>query len=149
MRIAAILSLPLLAAGCMPRSMQVPEQFVPVPEHRLGDFTQRAVSADGVIVGLQVRPNPPQGTLAFWSQATQNELAGRGYKLVKAEDVKSAAALPGKLLTFSAERSGVAHTYLVGVFVAGKDILLPQAGGKSDAVEPRLPAIRQAILSVR
>ncbi len=40
-------------------------------------------------------------------------------------------------------------TYLLAVYVDGRDVLLAEAGGKAEAVESQLPAIRQCLLSAR
>ena len=110
----------------------------------------RAVSADGVAVGLRTVENPKDGTLAFWSQAIEGEMTGaRGYKLEKAEDIAAAGGAPGRLLTFTAQRSGADFTYLLAVYVSGRQVLIAEAGGRSERVAEKIEPIRKSLLSVR
>ncbi len=55
----------------------------------------------------------------------------------------------GKLLTCTANRSGAEFTYIVAVYVMGGQVLVAEAGGKSETVAPRLGDIRKAMASLR
>ena len=138
-------------AGCQPHSLRVPADFVPVDREGWDPYDVRAVSADGCAVGLKSEPNPKKATLEFWSEAVTNELTeGQGYRLVgKAEPVTSETGVAGRLLTFTIETSGVPFTYLVALFVQPDVILIAQAGGKTEALKPKLDAIRKALLSAK
>jgi hypothetical protein len=136
------------AAGCQP-AMVLPDGFVPV-EEQPGLHQMRAVSADGVVLALRSHENPKRGTLAFWSEAIKNELvSAKGYKLVREEPVRSQVGRHGVLLTFTTEQKGTPFTYMTAVFVTGGQVLLAEAGGKADAVKPKLKAITKALLSAR
>ena len=150
-----VLTIGLLAAvgalGCEPL-MKAPEGFVAVTPGGpyIAPYRYRAVSADGVVVGLRTVDNPKDGTLTFWSQAVEGEMTGpKGYKLDKAEDVPSAKGAPARLLTFSTQRSGVDFTYLLAVTVSGRQVRIAEAGGRSDRVQPRIEPIRKALLDIR
>ena len=135
--------------GCM-HTMNLPPNFVPVNKADMGDYAVRGVSVDGVVVALRSETNPERGTLDFWSQAITNQMTvSQGYKLDSSDDVASASGAPGRLLTFSTEKQGTAFAYLLAVFVQGNDILLAEAGGKADAVQPRLADIRKSLLSAK
>jgi hypothetical protein len=136
-------------AGCMLHSMDLPPDFVSVDKGYLGPYVVRAVAADGVMVALRVEPNPERGTLAFWTEAITNQMAGQGYKAAKCEDVTAATGEAGRLLTFSVQKQGVAFSYILAVFVKGNDILIAEAGGKAATVEPKLAEIKKALLTAK
>lgn len=136
-----------LASGC--HNMDTPANFVSVDRSDLGDYKIKTISADGVVVGLKTRPNPKNGTLEFWSEAISNELIGRGYKLIKSEDVTNSAGTPGKLMEFQTFDRGTTFGYLLAVYVTDMDVLLAEAGGKDQSLKKRSEAIRKSILSAR
>ncbi|HUU58558.1 MAG TPA: hypothetical protein VMZ50_03355 [Phycisphaerae bacterium] len=152
MKCAAILPVVLtafLAAGCVP-AMELPGSFIEVSEADRGMYDLRAVSADGAVLAVRRQDNPQKGTLEFWTEAVKNELTtGPGYKLLKTEPVTSTSGVPGQLLTFAAEKRGVDYTYLVGLYVGSRGILVAEAGGKAEAVKARLDEIKKAMLTVR
>ena len=138
------------ATGCNLRTLSLPPDFIKVDKSEQGAYAVRGVSADGVVVGLRSEPNPEGGTLGFWTAAVTNQMVtDRGYKPAGAEDVKSEAGTPGRLLTFSAERQGTAFTYLVAVYLQGADILIAEGGGKAELVEAKRADIRKSLLSAR
>ena len=146
--IAAALALGALA-GCSP-GIQWPPGFVEVGKENLGPYAQRAVSADGVVVALRTEPNPKNAAADFWATAIRDELVSRrGYALAKEEPLTSADGAPGRLLTFTAQRSGVEFTYLTAVYVRGQQVLLAEAGGKSQTVAPKADELRKSLASVR
>jgi hypothetical protein len=151
-RIALILVLAGVVnmAGCMMRTLTLPNNFIRVDKAWQGDFALRGVSADGVVVGLRSEVNPEGGTLDFWTEAIGDQMTkGRGYKATGSEAVTSAGGTGGRLLSFSEERQGVVYTYLVAVYVQGPDILVAEAGGKAEAVAAHQDEIHKALLSVR
>jgi hypothetical protein len=137
-------------AGCFVRTMNLPADFVKVEETYPGPYAVRAISADGVMVALRSEKNPQNGTLAFWTEAVANQMvSARGYQAAGNEDVTSVANVPGRLLTFTAQKRGVGFTYVLAVFVQGADILIGEAGGRTDAVQPKLAEIKKALVSAR
>jgi ABC-type sugar transport system substrate-binding protein len=130
--------------------MQMPSGFVEVEANQRGPYIQRAVSADGVVIALRSETNPKDATLDFWVTAIRDELVNRrGYTLAKEEPVEAANGAKGKLLTCTANRSGAEFTYLAAVYVMGGQVLVAEAGGKSDNVVDRLDDIRKAMASLR
>jgi len=152
MRCAGLVVLLLCACvlcGCA-GTMTLPANFVPVEKDQLGPYLVRGISADGVVIALRCETNPKEGTLDFWVNAVTNQLAGAaGYKLEKSDALTSDAGVPGKLLTFSAQIEGAPFTYLAAVFVKGSTILVAEAGGKTDAVAPKMEEIRKAFLTAK
>ncbi len=135
-------------AGCGP-TIEMPDGFVEVGDDQRGSYDVRGVSADGVVVAVRTQGNEQNGSLAFWAKSIENEMAGRGYKLDAAEDIISAAGVAGRKFTFTADRAGMAYTYLLGLYVRDRDIVIAEAGGKADAVAPLTEGINKAIRSVR
>ena len=135
--------------GCA-HTMDMPEGFVPVDDMESGAYAVRGVSADGMVVALKVREIPKESSLGFWTTAVTNELVdARGYVPGKTEDVTSASGVAGRLLSFTTEQKGVAFTYMVVLLPNGRKLLLAEAGGKSNIVNPKKDAILKALLSAK
>lgn len=147
MRLGLILLSFLVLAGC--HSMQAPADFVQADSLQRSGYVTKAVSADGVVVGLRAQSNSPYGSLEFWSAALAKDLQGRCYSPVKSEEVKSCAGRPGRLMEFSVCDRGAPFSYLVAVFMDDREVLLAEAGGPSPAVEKNRDAIRASLLSTR
>ena len=136
-----------LAGGCG-HAIDTPDGFVTVDQ--VGEFDTRAVSADGVVIGLRIQDNPEDGTLEFWSTAIQNEITDRrGYELIDTEAVTNEAGTPGTLMTFDAKRETLEMAYMLAVFVDKGDVVIAEAGGPADAFVPHQDAIRAALLTAR
>jgi len=148
MRHASILiGLVLLAGGCE-HTFDAPDGFVMVEPS--GGYLARAVSADGVVIGLRAEPNPAEGTLAFWSEAIGNELTDRrGYKLIDTTDVESTGGLAGTLMDFATKQELVEMRYMTAVFVTNAEVLVAEAGGKADAFAAKLDDVKAALLTAR
>ena len=147
---ATILAVLAAAAGCGP-TMDLPDGFVRAHKPGLFGYALRGVSADGVVAGVRDSyENPANGTLSFWATAIRNELIrSRGYVPVADEAVKSDTGVCGRLMTFGAERSGAAFTYVVAVYVTGRQVHVAEAGGRAEAVGPKTASLKTALLSVR
>jgi hypothetical protein len=139
----------LMLVGCKTAQMTPPAGFVAVDEVRRGNYDYRAVSADGVVVAVRTEENSRGGDLEFWAKATLNQLQQQGYKLVNDEGVTSAAGTKGMLLEFTQKRSGTDYAYIVAVFVRPDRVIVPEAGGKSEMVEPVRPEVVKSLLSAR
>jgi len=138
------------AAGCAAHTMTLPANFVPFDKPGAGPYIVRGVSADGVVAGLRTQENRKEATLDFWAEAVKNELVeGRGYKFQAAEDIRAAGGQAGRLLSFTSESSGVDFTYLVALYVLPDTIILAEAGGKTDALKPKLADIKKALATVK
>ena len=148
-----ITNLLLVASAFIPACtarMELPANFVRLEASDRGPYDVRGVSADGVVVALRHYPNPKGGSLEFWAEAVRNELTGgRGYSLEDTEEVKSASGVHGRMMTFAARRRGAAGEYITAVFVTRSKVLVAEAGGKKEALEPRLAEVRKSLLSVR
>lgn len=149
-RYAIVFALSTVAAalgGC--HGMDVPADFVAMDRTALEGYEARAVSADGVVIALRTENNAKNGTLDFWASAVRNELvSARGYALAKEEPIDGAAGA-GKCMIFTASRSGAEFTYIIAIFLRYDTILIAEAGGKTDAVTPKMGTILTALRSVR
>ena len=107
------------------------------------------------VTATMARMQPAQtthsaGTLEFWSRAVANELTtNKGYQLASTEDATGTDGRKCKFMTFNYSLRGNSMTYLLAVYADGREVLLAEAGGKSDLVQKQLPAIRQSLLSAR
>ena len=137
-----------MLGGCS-HSMQLPEMFVKVEQPGMGPYEFRAVAPDGVVLALRVQKNSQGGSLAYWAEAIRNELTGRGYKLANSESITGDSGRAGQLLSFTADKSGKEFTFLIAAYVQGGEILIAEAGGKTEAMKPRAEPIRKALLSAR
>ena len=151
--LSTVLAALAVIGGCG-MQMDMPENFVTVDNLNLGSYEVRGVSADGLVLAARREENADNGTLAFWSQAVKRELASRNYTLADSEDVESAGALTGKLMTFSTNRGGRPFTYMTAVFVKNDllndgEVFVAEAGGEASVLKPRKDEIRNAMLTIR
>jgi len=100
-------------------------------------------------VGVRRQPNSDGGTLNFWSQAMTNELVSQGYKHARTEDIRSSAGAPGKAIEFTTDQRGTNFTYLLAVYVNSREVIIGEAGGKTEDFNKRAEQIRQSLASVR
>ena len=152
MKRATIITTVLAATGLVGcrATMDLPASFVDAGEENRGIYDLRAVSADGAVIATRRQENPQKGTLEFWAEAMKNEMTtARGYALTTSEPITFAGGAPGRLLAFAATRRGVRYTYLLAVYKKCRDILIAEAGGKSDVMAARAEEIRKALLTVR
>ena len=151
MKLAAMVMLLacLVTAGCSP-ALDLPAGFVEVDRENLGPYAQRAVSGDGVVIAIRSEPNPRNAALDFWVTAVSDELVNRrGYAPARQEALSASDGTPGRLLVFTAQRSGAEFTYMTAIYVKGSRVLLAEAGGKTQAVAPKAEAIRKGLTSLR
>ena len=131
-------------------TLNLPEGFVEVEAHRRGRFEQRAVAADGTVIGLRRQNNPENGSLKFWDAAIKRELTeGRGYRIEAEEEVKSDAGKTGRLMEFTTESLGKEAAYGVALFVTDGQVLVAEAGGSAEAMKSRADEIRKCLLTAR
>lgn len=149
--LAAVLA--LAAASCTP-TFATPKGFVEL--ERSGGYDQRATTADGLVLAGRKIENDPEGDLAFWSQAIENQMRLRGgYALLEKHKVSTAAGREGEELRFGHDEGNRPHLYYVALFVTPgtfwKDgtIYLIEAGGPKALVEKNAAAIEWAISHAR
>jgi hypothetical protein len=146
--IATIVSLAALAACGPSFHHPTPKEFVELEDQRRYDY--RAVSADGMVLAVRELEHEPEGDLAFWSKAIENQMRKRaGYALLSVKDVKTDSGLAGKQMRFGHDRSQKPHLYYLTVFVTDKHIYLLEAGGSKEQMTQRDQALATAIAGFR
>ena len=143
---AAVAVAVLCLSGCrtMPPKSGIPAGYVSVPTS--GDEVQKAVAPSGNRLVVKRHPNPPEGTLAFWREAVNNELTeGRGYEPLESGAVKDAAGREGWEMLYRVSRPEGEYLYLVTVRMAGGSVFVAEAGGREEALRPDLDALRASM----
>jgi len=146
----------LLALGafaCTP-TFATPKGFVELDES--GTYDQRATTPDGLVLAGREIDNDPEGDLAFWSRAVENQMRMRGgYALLEKHKVKTVSGYEGEELRFGHDEGIEPHVYRVALFVTHGNlwrdgtIYLIEAGGPRELVEKNTQAIDWAIAHAR
>ncbi|HEX6767594.1 MAG TPA: serine/threonine protein kinase [Polyangiaceae bacterium] len=149
--LAALLALGAFA--CTP-TFATPKGFVELDEN--GTYDQRATTADGLVLAGRKIENDPEGDLAFWSHAVENQMRMRGgYALLEKRKVKTAGGFEGEELRFGHDEGNKPHLYYVALFVTKGNALrdgtiyLIEAGGPKELVEKNTASIDWAIEHAR
>jgi len=151
MKIAMVILAATAAAGC---AVPMPAGYVEVPEAL--DYEWRGISAEGVVIGLRIRDNEPEGTIDFWSTVMRRELEGqRGYTMTGSKDVP-AGTLTGSALHFTVP-GAIPKAYWIALFsTRGRFLVFTwptittfEIGGPREAVEKDLPALKAFLLKLK
>ena len=121
-----------------------PDGFAPYA--RPGRF--QAISPDGVVYRVRSSRHKPRADLSFWREAVAERMVAAGYSLVEERSIEPAAGPPGALFHFSAANGERDLTYLLGVFV-GSRIVLVEAVGDAEDTRGHLPALTGAMEKLR
>lgn len=121
----------LLASACgRPFVPPTPGSFTELKD-QVG-FDYRAVSADGVVLGVQAHPNDPKVDLAFAERAFEQQMQAGGYALLEKRDVKSGNGLTGKQFRLGHDEANNPHLYYVTLFVTDEYVYVLEAGGTKE-----------------
>jgi hypothetical protein len=121
----------LLASACgRPFVPSTPGSFTELKDQ--AGFDYRAVSADGVVLGVQAHPNDPKVDLAFAERAFEQQMQAGGYALLEKRDVKSGDGLVGKQFRLGHDESNNPHLYYVTLFVTDEYVYVLEAGGTKE-----------------
>lgn len=120
---------------------------VPTPEgfaawKKRGRF--QAVSPDDVVMRVRSAKNKPYAALTYWQEALRNRMKDAGYTIVSESNV-SASGVPGVVLELGAANGEQDQTYLIGLFVDGRHLLIVEATGETTRFRARRDAIMAAI----
>jgi hypothetical protein len=105
----------------------------------------KAASPDGVVYRVRAVKHKPAAGLAFWVEALATRMEAAGYVALRDEPVTAATPGDGALMEFTAPLGPDDATYLVGVFVRGRRLVLVEAAGEVATFEARRPAVIEAI----
>ena len=143
-----VLSIALLVGACTGSAhLTTPPGFAQLESG--DDYTYRATTAQGVVVGTRVEPNEPHGNLDFWAEAIDMRLQREGYHLDVSKPVTAVSGLAGKQLRYSRAESGRTVRYLLTVYTTDKRLYLVEAAGDAKSFDPLLASVEQASLSLR
>jgi hypothetical protein len=149
--IAALFALGAFA--CTP-TFATPKGFVDLDQG--GTYDQRATTADGLVLAGREIENDPEGDLAFWAHAVENQMRMRGaYALLSKRNVKTFEGHEGVELRFGHDEGNKPHLYTVALYVTQGNfwcdgtIYLIEAGGPKELVEKNQPSIDWAIRHAR
>ena len=143
--VVAALALALAACGGTASHLAAPANFLELGEPG-ESYSQRATSAEGVVLAVREVDNDPYGPLAFWVEAIKRRMRTvRGYALVEEKDVRAATGEAGKQLRFGHDEAGGPYHFWLTVFVTDDHVFVLEAGGKKDVFEAAQPQIERAI----
>ena len=152
MKAIAILSIPLLLlAGCAGGRLETPAGYQELADVRPLDY--KAVSAEGCAIHVRSCENPKDAKLEFVAAACRNHLTrAKGYRLEEETEVTSKGGLKGQQMLFSHEAAGVQRLYLLTCFArggVGGRLIFVEAGGEKERFQKDLPAVREAVLTLK
>jgi hypothetical protein len=141
----SFIALAALASACGASFRQAtPDGFVELEDQRRYDY--RAVTADGLVLGVREIEHKPAGQIDFWVGAIGNHMRERGgYALLEVVEVKNAQGLSGKQLRFGHDEGSRPHLYHVTLFVTDEKIYLLEAGGSAELVKRHAAQLDQAV----
>jgi hypothetical protein len=118
-------------------------------DHQGPDYDYRAMTPEGVIMGIRVVDTDGRGDVDFWTRATSLRMRQlNGYALLASKDVKSKDGTPGRELDFGHDERGKTYLYNVRIFVAQKRLFVIESGGPREEVEKYEPSLAQMEASV-
>ncbi len=133
----------LVAVGCGP-TLDTPGGFARVD----GRHDLRIASPEGVALSVNVyRNRRPRGDLTFWSGALHARLRSE-YTVVERLPITSDSGVDGVQIRARALRNGRPHQYWTAIFVAGRNVILVEAGGDDAFFAPQEETIEAAMRSV-
>lgn len=125
-RLASVLLVLGLLASCARIRMDTPQGFAPLDPKG----AWRALSPEGVRVEAHWVKNDLDMTLDFWVETLEHQLSRQGYAPLGEPATFLAGERTGALLEWSLPLGDETWTYLTGIVVAGKRVLLIQAAGE-------------------
>jgi len=139
----------LAACGGTASHLTAPTNFLELEEPG-ESYSQRATSAEGVVMAVREVDNDPYGPLAFWVEAIKRRMRTvRGYALLEEKDVRAASGEAGKQLRFGHDESGGPYHFWLTIFVTEGHVFVLEAGGKKDVFEAAQPQVERAIAAYR
>ncbi len=117
-------------AGCgRPFDIKTPPGFVEL-ENQEPDFAYRALSPEGVVVGVRVMSLDNQGDLDFWARAVTLRMRQlNGYALLESVPVASRDGTKGTELRFGHDEGGKPYLYRIRLFLAQGRLFVVETGG--------------------
>ena len=139
----------LTAAACTRAAhLQTPAGFAELGDQHAYDY--RATTAQGVVVAVRTEKNSLHAPADFWTQAIDARLRQGGYVAESAKDVIAPSGLVGKQVRYTREAEDRrTYAYWLTVFATKEHVYVVEAGGDKELFEPAMPALEQAVASLR
>ena len=143
-RAVVLIVFAVLALAACRSTMDLPSGYVTIPPEDGAESS--AVSPAGNRIVVRLHDNPPEGTLEFWRDAVKAELVdGKGYDVVKSSVVTGSDGDDIWEFLFEIRRTEGEYLYLVLIRVDGSHVIVTEAGGRAEAMEKDVEALRQAL----
>ena len=104
----------------------------------------QAVSADDVIYRVRSVKNKPAADLGFWREALRTRQTEAGYRVVSDGKIES-DGVEGYLIEMSGAMGARDQSYLVGIYVVGRRIIIVEATGEGDRLAKQRAGIVAAM----
>lgn len=139
----------MLVAGCArPFVATTPAGFLELDHQGDAGFDYRATHPDGLVTSVRVIANKPQGELAFWSRAIENQIRdSRGYALLEKRAVMSRDGTAGEQLRFGHDEGQRPHLYTLTLFADKSDIFILEQGGSKELMQKHASELDAAVTS--
>lgn len=146
-RIALVFATSLCLAACArPFVATTPAGFLELNNQSNAGFDYRATHPDGLVTSVRVIANKPQGTLAFWSRAVENQMReSHGYSLLAKRPMTSRDGTAGEQLQFGHDEGQKPHLYYLTLFADQDDIFILEQGGNKELVERHASELDSAV----
>jgi hypothetical protein len=146
-RAVLLLALCALLPACKHHRLRAPNDFVVLEDSE--PYATRAVSAQGVAIGVREIDNDPRANSAFWLSAIRTQLIdGRGYALLEARDVRARSGQPGKQLRLGRDQNGEQYLYWLTLFVTKHRLYIVEAGARRDRFEQAQKQVDASLASL-
>jgi hypothetical protein len=135
-----------LCACARPFVATTPAGFLELNNQSNVGFDYRATHPDGLVTSVRVIANKPQGTLAFWSRAIENQMReSHGYSLLARRPMTSRDGTAGEQLQFGHDEGQKPHLYYLTLFADQEDIFILEQGGNKELVERHAAELDSAV----
>ncbi len=148
MRIAilTLICASLLAAGCETIEYKKPEGFA---RYKREGKVIKAISADGVVIKVNMIKNDPYGDSRMWMESVNLYLKGKGYKKLTGREITAGSNLKGIYTEYIYRYYGRNYIYSLTLFADEKQLYLVESGGRENDYKKRRESIIAAIKSLK
>jgi hypothetical protein len=147
-----LVALVALTAGCSSFTIETPPSMIDLKEHT-GSYAYRAMTPDGVVLGIRVIDDAEKTSVSFWVEAVtlhMRELAGYAEDpKAPVTDITSSDGVPGKELHFGHDEDGKPYVYVVRLFVTpSHKLIVVEEGGTKEEMDKAKPTLDAALASL-
>jgi hypothetical protein len=151
LKTTTVLMTVLALAGCAGKRFEAhsAQGFVVLADQE-PDYDWRAVAPEGVVVAVRSVPLDDEADLPFWARAVTLRMREQdGYALLATKDVRTSDGKAGTELLFGHDEDGKPFVYRVRLYLAGKRLIVVEAGGAKEQMERYAPSIDWMLANVR